>query len=113
MSNIEALEQKYSLLKDQMTNITKLVSDEKEKKEKMKNKSSEEIKQLEAKLKNMFNEERENSKMYVESSFKKIEEQMLRMETNIKKDNEGMNNNLLELKEFIDVFDYISYIFHI
>ena len=59
LNSIEALEMKYSLLKDQISKFTKIVEDEKNLKEKMKNKNNEEIKSLENRIKNMFTEEKE------------------------------------------------------
>jgi hypothetical protein len=59
MGNIEALEQKYTLLKDQISKFTKAVEDEKHSKEKQKSKQNEELKHLENRIKNMLLEERE------------------------------------------------------
>lgn len=59
LSNVEALEQKYSLLKDQISKITKIIEDEKYTKEKTKSKKDEDIKNMENRIKHIFNEERE------------------------------------------------------
>ena len=40
MSNIEALEQKYTLLKDQISKFTKVIEDDKQNKEKQKTKTT-------------------------------------------------------------------------
>jgi hypothetical protein len=99
LNNIESLESKYSLLKDQLTKFTKLIEEDKESKDRIKNKSNDEIKHLEGRIKNMFNEEREYMKNYVENSFNKLAEQLHNYENNSKKDNDALNNNLMAMKE--------------
>lgn len=103
LSNIEALENKYSLLKDQLTKFTKFVEDEKGQKEKIKSKSNDELKQMEGRIKSMLSEEREFMKSYVDGCFKKISEQVQNFENNSKHENEIINNNLMAMKEYMDV----------
>lgn len=94
---------KYSLLKDQLTKFTKVIEEEKADKEKLKSKSNEEIKNIEGKIKNMFIEEREYLKNYVENCFKNLEGQLQKVENNSKQENENLNNNLNTMKEYIEV----------
>jgi hypothetical protein len=59
LENVELIEEKYKLLKEQMVHITKLVEDEKKVKENMTKKQDEEIKNLETRIKKHFQDERE------------------------------------------------------
>jgi hypothetical protein len=103
LSNIDALEMKYSLLKDQITKFTKIVEEEKQSKEKLKSKSSEELKGLESRIKIMINEERENNKNYIDECVKRIESQIQNFEKNSKNENENIHNTLNTMKEYIEV----------
>lgn len=103
LSNIDALEMKYSLLKDQIAKFTKIVEEEKQSKEKLKSKSNEEIKALESRIKNMINEERENNKNYIDDCVKRIESQIQNFEKNSKNENENIHNTLNTMKEYMEV----------
>ena len=103
LSNIEGLEMKYSLLKDQISKFTKIVEDEKTAKEKLKSRGNDDMRQLENKIKVMFTEERENTKNYVEDYFKKIETGIQNFEKNSKIENEVINNNLNAMKDYMEV----------
>lgn len=103
LSNIDALEMKYSLLKDQIAKFTKIVEEEKQSKEKLKSKSNEEIKGLESRIKNMINEERENNKNYIDDCVKRIESQIQNFEKNSKNENENIHNTLNTMKEYMEV----------
>lgn len=108
-ANIEALDLKYSLLKDQITKFTKIIEDEKASKEKFKSKNHEEVKNLENKIKAMFTEERENTKVYLEEYFKKIDTGIQNFEKNCKSENEVINNNLNAMKEFMEVSLFFNF----
>ncbi len=108
LGNIDALEMKYSLLKDQITKFTKIVEEDKQVKEKLKTKSNEELKSLEYRIKNMFGEERENTKNYVDDCVKKIENQIQNFEKNSRNENENIHNSLNTMKEYMEV-NIISY----
>jgi hypothetical protein len=103
LSNIEGLEMKYSLLKDQISKFTKIIEDEKTAKEKFKSRGNDEIRQLENKIKVMFSEEREDTKNYVEDYFKKIETGIQNFEKNSKTENEVISNNLNAMKDYMEV----------
>jgi hypothetical protein len=103
LSNIDALEMKYSLLKDQIAKFTKIVEEEKQSKEKLKSKSNDELKGLESRLKNMINEERENNKNYIDDCVKRIESQIQNFEKNSKNENENIHNTLNTMKEYMEV----------
>ena len=103
LGNIDALEMKYSLLKDQIAKFTKIVEEDKQVKEKFKTKSNEELKSLENRIKNMFGEERENTKSYVDECVKKIENQIQNFEKNSRNENENIHNSLNTMKEYMEV----------
>ena len=73
-TNIDSLEQKYTILKEQIAKFSKLIEDDKMSKDKLKNKNAEELKEFEEKIKGMMAEEREFLKNYVDNAVKKIEE---------------------------------------
>ena len=78
-TNIDSLEQKYTILKEQIAKFSKLIEDDKMSKDKLKNKNAEELKEFEEKIKGMMAEEREFLKNYVDNAVKKIEEMILYM----------------------------------
>lgn len=61
--NINTLEMKYSLLKEQLAKFTKIIEEDKAAKQKIKTKTTEELKQLENRIKTLITEEREVKKI--------------------------------------------------
>ena len=73
-TNIDSLEQKYNILKEQISKFAKMIEEDKINKEKAKKKNSEDLKNFESKIKEMMMEEREFLKNYVDNAVQKIEE---------------------------------------
>lgn len=107
LSNIEALESKYTLLKDQIVKFTKSFEDEKIVNDKSKTKYSEEIKLLDNKIKNMLTEERQFNQNYIEESFKRMENKLSNIESDFKEDNKIINENIASINQVLEV----NYIF--
>ena len=72
-NNLDTLENKYNILKEEILKFSKLIDDDKSIKEKAKNKNIEDLKNFEQKIKIMLNEERDYLKEYVDNAVKKIE----------------------------------------
>ena len=67
-TNLDSLEQKYNILKDQIGKFAKMIEEDRLNKEKAKNKNSEDLKNFESKIKEMMLEEREFLKNYVDNA---------------------------------------------
>ena len=58
-TNLDSLEQKYAILKDQLVKFSKLIEEDRASKEKAKTKNFEDLKQFETKVKSMMQEEKD------------------------------------------------------
>jgi len=104
LSNFEALESKYTLLKDQMAKFNKIYEEEIFSKEKLKSRNNEEFKSMEIKIKAMFSEFKEQNKNYIEDIFKKFENKLTIFVQNSKQDKDNFNSELNSIKESLNVF---------
>ncbi len=102
------MESKYEQLKDQILKFTKTIEEEKFTSEKLKCKNSEDIKSLESKIKNMISEERENSKIYIEESIKRVETKVANIEKIAQDENRIINENISIISDNLEVI-IISY----
>ena len=97
-SNLDSLEQKYNLLKDQLSKFSKLIEEDRANKEKAKNKNYEDLKEFEHKVKSMMQEEREFIKTYVDNAVKKIEGLIVKYEKDAKDENDSIKTTIESLK---------------
>ena len=89
-SNLESLEQKYNILKEQIGKFAKMIEEDRLNKEKAKNKNSEDLKVFEGKIKEMMLEEREFLKNYVDNAVLKIEELISNYDKESKDENDAI-----------------------
>ncbi|MCQ2818495.1 MAG: hypothetical protein MJ252_14600 [archaeon] len=102
-SNLDTLEQKYSLLKDQLAKFSKLIEEDKLAKEKTKNKSIEDLKNFEAKIKTMMQEERDFLKNYVDEAVKKVEGLIVDYNKETKEENDSIKETIEGIKNYLNV----------
>lgn len=101
--NLDSLEQKYSVLKDQIAKFSKIIEEERQSKEKSKSKSNEEMKMFESKIKTMLLEEREYLKAYVDNAVKKVEGLIINYGKESKEENDSIKATIEGLKNYINV----------
>ena len=101
-TNLDSLEQKYNILKDQIGKFAKMIEEDRLNKEKAKNKNSEDLKMFEGKIKEMMLEEREFLKNYVDNAVLKIEELISNYDKESKDENDAMKATVEELKNYMN-----------
>ena len=102
-TNLDSLEQKYNILKEQIGKFAKMIEEDRLNKEKAKNKNSEDLKIFEGKIKEMMLEEREFLKNYVDSAVSKIEELINNYDKESKDENDAIKATVEELKNYMNV----------
>ena len=93
-TNIDSLQQKYSILNSQMSKFNSIIEEEKLNKEKNKIQKELELKQLEEDIKNILSQERSFMKSYIDEYTKKIEDIIINHTQEIKEENEDKINNI-------------------
>jgi DNA repair ATPase RecN len=103
--NIETLDKKYNALKEQVSKLTRLYEEERHSKElNSKTKyASDELKNFEIKIKNIFSEERTYMQNYTDNAFKKLEAQITKMEKDNKNETDIIKTSLNSLKDSFEV----------
>ena len=101
-TNLDSLEQKYNILKDQIGKFAKMIEEDRINKEKAKNKNSEDLKNFESKIKEMMLEEREFLKNYVDNAVLKIEELIGNYDKESKDENDAIKATVEELKNYMN-----------
>ena len=102
-SNLDTLEQKYSLLKEQLAKFSKLIEEDKIAKEKSKSKSIEDLKNFEGKIKAMMQEERDFLKNYVDEAVKKVENLIVDYTKETKDENDSIKETIEGIKNYLNV----------
>ena len=101
-TNVDSLEQKYSILNSQMIKFNQIIEEDKINKEKNKIKNELELKELEQEIKNMLTKEREFMKSYIDDYTKKIEETIINHAQEIKEENDMIKENIENLKNYME-----------
>jgi hypothetical protein len=103
LKKIKDFEFKQKFLQDEMTVLNKMLDDNKEFKEGLKSKINLEIKNLELKMKTLFEAERENRKIFVNSIQKTMEHEIFKMESEIQKEKEAIILLVQNIKTVVDI----------
>ena len=101
-TNIDSLQQKYSILNTQMTKFNSIIEEEKLNKEKNKIQKELELKQLEEDIKNILSQERNFMKSYIDEYTKKIEDIIFNHTQEIKEENDIIKENIINLKNYME-----------
>lgn len=101
-TNIDSLDQKYSILNEQFDKFSNMLQEEKILKEQKRIKNEEELNEFEQDIKNIIAEEREFLKSYVDDCVKKIEDLLISHNQEKKEENDIIKENVENLKNYIE-----------
>lgn len=101
--SLETLKSKYNTLKEHTAIMKKRLEEESENKEDLKRNITEKLKNLQTRVKTMILEEKEHFKFYTDNICTKLEAELIKCETEIKKDDDTLLKNINDIKESIRV----------
>lgn len=99
----ETMKTKFNTLKDHAAQIKKKLEEESSNKDDLKRSVTNKLNVLQTKVKSMINEEKEHFKFYADNLNAKLEAELIKCETELKKDDDALLKNINDVKENIKV----------
>ncbi len=103
LKSIKDYEYKYKFLHDEINYLNKLLEEEKNSKESIKNKIKTEIINFEQKIKNSFEKERENMKLLIDNMIISLETEIIKMQKELDLEKQEILTKVKDIKNFIEI----------
>ena len=94
---------KYNTLREHSAQMKKILEEESNVKEDLKRNVALKLNLLQTKVKSMMIEEKEHFKLYTDNLSAKLDAEMIKCETELKKDDDALIRNINDIKENINV----------
>jgi hypothetical protein len=101
--SVKEFEFKYKFLQDELTYLNKVIEDNKQNKEFLKTKLQLELNNLEKKIKNLFEAERENLKNFTSGLISNLEKELIKLNEKMNREKEEIISAVQAVKEYIGV----------
>ncbi len=105
----ETLKSKYNTLRDHTAIMKKKLEEQTENKEDFKRSVTDKLKNFQNRSKNMILEEKDNFKSYCDLVCMKLEAELIKCETELKRDDDTLLKNINDIKEYIRVSQKILF----
>jgi len=99
----ETIKTKFNTLKEHAVQMKKRLEEESDNKEDLKRNMANKLNLLQTKVKSMVIEERDHFKFYADNLSAKLEAELIKCETEVKKDDDALLKNINDIKENIKV----------